>query len=94
MVGYLAAFAFVALLALVGSLIYASAHWLWWTPPAVMSGIVLFWYAKLRWSQFKYFSPDENKPLKLRNLRDWPQIWNMTPCSLEPRNYDSGWTPM
>ena len=75
MVGYLAATAFVALLALLAGLIYASTHWLWWIPPAALSAIVLFWYGKLRFSQFKYFSPDENKRLNIKNLRDWPQIW-------------------
>lgn len=89
LVGYLAAFTFAALLALIVGLIYASAHWLWWMPPAVLSGVVLFWYAKLRWSQFKYFSPDENKPLRLASLRDWPQIWKYGHRAVWNReNYD------
>lgn len=89
LVGYLAAFAFAALLALVIGLISLSAHWLWWTPPAVLSGIVLYWYAKLRWTQFKYFSPDENRRLNIKNLRDWPQIWKYGHRAVWNRkNYD------
>ena len=73
LVGFAAAGAFAALLAAVLLMIYASWHWLLWTPLSILALLVLYWYGKLRWSQFKYFSPDEDKPLRISNIRDWPK---------------------
>lgn len=89
LVGYFAALTFVALLATVIGLISASWHWLWWSPPAIISGVVLYWYSKLRWSQFKYFSPDPDNPLKVSKISEWPKIWKYGHRAVWNRaNYD------
>ncbi|WP_298260376.1 DUF2235 domain-containing protein [uncultured Litoreibacter sp.] len=89
LVGGLAAFAFVALLTLVAVLAYNSYHWLLWAPLVGLSGIVLYWYGKLRWSQFKFFSPDPNRRLKVENVKDWPNIWKYGHRAVWNRtNYD------
>ena len=64
-----------ALLAGLMLLLWWAWSWVWALPFMVMLGLVAFWYGKLRWSQWKYFSPDENHTLKLSRLRDWPDIW-------------------
>ncbi len=56
LVGFAAAGAFAALLAIVLLMIYASWHWLLWTPPSILALVILYWYGKMRWSQFKYFA--------------------------------------
>lgn len=62
----------VVVVATVYSLIYCTSwHWLWWSPLIVLAAC---WYFKFKWSQFKYYSPDEKKPLKPTNIRDWPKI--------------------
>ncbi|MCI2401060.1 DUF2235 domain-containing protein [Aliiroseovarius subalbicans] len=89
LVGFAAAGAFAALLAIVLLMIYASWHWLLWTPPSILALVILYWYGKLRWSQFKYFSPDEDRPLKISNIRDWPKIWKFGHRAVWNReNYD------
>lgn len=52
-----------------------SVHWLFWIPLVLTGALITYWYGKLRWSQWKYFSPEEDKPLKLNNIRDWSSIW-------------------
>ncbi|MFX0547320.1 phospholipase effector Tle1 domain-containing protein, partial [Roseovarius sp. S1116L3] len=79
------------LVALIGMLIWFSVHWIFWAPLVVLLGLIAFWYVKLRWSQWKYYSPDEHKPLKITNIRDWPSIWtygHRAVWNLE--NYDKG----
>ena len=89
LVGFAAAAAFFALLAVVIFMVYASWHWLLWTPPSILALVVLYWYGRLRWSQFKYFSPDEEKPLRISNIRDWPSIWKYGHRAVWNRqNYD------
>ncbi|MBN8632795.1 MAG: DUF2235 domain-containing protein, partial [Rhodobacterales bacterium] len=56
-------------------LIWLSVNWLFWLIPIGLLVPILYWYGKLRWSQWKYFSPDEHRPLKLSNIGDWPAIW-------------------
>ena len=87
-----AAWGSVAILFIIVLLLgWFSAHWLFFLPFVVLLTLVAYWYGKLRWSQWKYFSPDEHKPLKLSNIRDWPSIWkygHRAVWNLE--NYD-GW---
>jgi hypothetical protein len=49
--------------------------WYTWMPLLTLLCVIGFWYGKLKSSQWKYFSPDEEKPLKLSNVSDWPLIW-------------------
>ncbi len=63
------------LIGLIAFLIWYSVHWAFVVPFVLLFGLIVYWYGKLRWSQWKYFSPDENKPLKIGNIRDWPAIW-------------------
>lgn len=63
------------LVGFIALLIWYSVHWVFWAPFVLLFGLVTYWYGKLRWSQWKYFSPDEHKPLKITNIRDWPDIW-------------------
>ena len=52
-----------------------SFHWLFCVFLGILVGLSACWYAKIFWSQWKYFSPDENQTLKICNIRDWPEIW-------------------
>lgn len=77
---------------LVGLLV---AAWLWswpWYAWLLLLGttfIVGYWYTRVLLSQIKYFSPDENKPLRLRKMRDWPAIWrNGHRAVWNRKNYD------
>ncbi len=63
------------LVGLIALLFWNGAHWVFWSPLVVLFGLILYWYGKLRWSQWKYFSPEETKPLKITKLSDWPKIW-------------------
>lgn len=74
-VGYLAFASLVSVFGLLAASFYWSWHWLSWVSIASLLAAIAYWYAKLRWSQFKYFSPDPDKRLKITNLRDWPAIW-------------------
>lgn len=82
---------FAVLVALIGLLIWFSVHWVFWAPLTVLLGLIGFWYGKLRWSQWKYYSPDEHKPLKITNIRDWPAIWKYGHRAVwNLANYDKG----
>lgn len=37
--------------------------------------IILYWYTKLMWSQFKFFSPAAEKRLRLSDPRGRPANW-------------------
>jgi hypothetical protein len=63
------------LIALIALMTSNSVHWIFWAPLVLLFGLIMYWYGKLRWSQWKYFSPDESKPLKITNVLDWPDIW-------------------
>ncbi len=53
-----------------------------------VAGVLAFYYARLRLSQYKYFSADGRK-LKLNNPRDWWQIWKDGHHAVwNKRNYD------
>lgn len=70
--------AFVSFLGVTGAAawMFANAwHWILWGSATGVSLIVLYWYFKLLLTQFKYFSPDPEKRLKLSDPRDWPAIW-------------------
>ncbi|MBN2739417.1 MAG: DUF2235 domain-containing protein [Rhodobacteraceae bacterium] len=56
-------------------MIWASVHWTIWGAAGLVLAAILYWYGKLKWSQWKYFSPDETRPLKISRIRDWPEIW-------------------
>jgi len=66
--------AVIGLAALIGVLLLG-AHWGWSIFPAIVLAQVTYWYGKMFWSQWKYFSPDEENPLKLSNPLNWPAIW-------------------
>ncbi|WP_373027982.1 phospholipase effector Tle1 domain-containing protein [Sulfitobacter sp.] len=60
--------------------------WIWSAIPLVP---VSYWYGRLRWSQWKYFSPNENRPLRISRIRDWPEIWKYGHRAMWNRqNYD------
>ncbi|KIT15584.1 DUF2235 domain-containing protein [Jannaschia aquimarina] len=65
----------LALLAILVAQIAYSVSFLWIAPVIAVLGLVGYWYGKLRWSQWKYYSPEENRPLKIGRIRDWPDIW-------------------
>ncbi len=61
--------------AAIAAMIATGWHWIWWGSLSACVGLILYWYGKLLWSQWKYFSPDEERPLKITNIRDWYLIW-------------------
>lgn len=63
------------LVAIIVGMVLASVHWAIWGAVILVLAAVLYWYGRLKWSQWKYFSPDENRPLKISRVRDWPSIW-------------------
>lgn len=88
-VGYIV----VAGLALVGGLLAASIcwswHWAWSALFVLLLAVSFYWYGRLKWSQFKYFSPDPDKPLRISNPRDWWCIWKHGHLAVWNRkNYD------
>lgn len=63
----------------------------WATGVPLISLLVMFsiWYVRLKWSQWKVFSPDETHPLSLRRIRDWPLIWKNGHYAIwNLKNYD------
>ena len=77
------------LLGVIAVLIWHSVHWIVLAPLVILLGLIAFWYGKLLWSQWKYFSPDEHKPLKIGNISDWPDIWRYGHRAVwNLRNYD------
>ena len=58
------------LVGLIALMIWNSVGWFFWAPLALLVGLIMYWYGKLRWSQWKYFSPDESKPLRITNILD------------------------
>lgn len=88
-VGILAAATVAVLVAAIAAMIWASWHWIFWGTMSAVLGVVLYWYGKLKWSQWKYFSPDEQRPLKIFRLTDWPSIWkNGHYAKWNLKNYD------
>lgn len=59
---------------------------------ALLAGValfVLYWGVRIFISQFKYFSPDPDKPLRFSNPFDWIQIWrNGHRAVWSSKNYD------
>lgn len=77
--------------AIFGILGWLAAPWWLWLPPVALFGPIAFWYGKLRWSQWKYFSPDEKRPLKLSRIGDWYDIWRYGHRAVwNLQNYDQG----
>lgn len=52
-------------------------NWRWFTfgSIAILLFIIGYWLWVIVPDQYKYFSPNANKPLKFTNPSDWPQIW-------------------
>ena len=50
--------------------------WLWFAFTLIIGPLIVFsyWYLKLRLSQFKYYSPDSERPLKRSNPLHWWSI--------------------
>lgn len=68
---------------------YFDWSWLMGFPLAAFLAVVCFWYLAVLKSQFQYFSPDENKPLKFSRPFDWYQIWkNGHRAVWNRQNYD------
>lgn len=57
------------------AMVWMGTHWFLCGVIAALLTAILYHYAKLRWSQFKYFSPDEEKSLRVSDVRDWASIW-------------------
>ncbi|QAX28847.1 phospholipase effector Tle1 domain-containing protein [Leisingera sp. NJS204] len=74
-VGIAAGTAVVALLAALVTALWLSWPWIVWAPLVILLGVIAYWYGKLKWSQWKFFSPDEDRPLRLSRIADWPLIW-------------------
>ncbi len=90
-VGIAAIGSVAALAAIMVGMIWASWSPLLWGSLSILLGLVLYWYGKLRWSQWKYYSPDEHSPLSLSRVRDWPSIWKYGHRAVwDLKNYD-GW---
>lgn len=68
-VGYLIIAGLSLVLGLLAFSLYASWHWAIWTPLIGLLALITYWYVKLRWSQFKFFSPDPENRLKISNPR-------------------------
>lgn len=77
-VGIAALLCFAALIgATIGTFTWAKT-WIGWSLFGILGGsavLLFYWYAKLLLSQFKYYSPDPNRPLELSKISDWPDIW-------------------
>lgn len=87
--GYLISAGLLVVMGLLFASYYWSLHWIFWLPLAGVLGTMSYWYAKLLLSQFKYFSPDENKPLRLSNPAHWWSIWkNGHRAVWDSKNYD------
>lgn len=70
----------VRIAALVITLLLAASIWQSWPlwiigGLGVLLGFSCFWYVRLLTIQWKYFSPDPNRPLKFSNPKDWYKIW-------------------
>ncbi|MFA8440334.1 DUF2235 domain-containing protein [Yoonia sp.] len=62
------------LIALLAWAIVADWPWYIWLPLTGLIGAIGYWYGQLKWSQWKYFSPDPEKPLNIYKPIDWPAI--------------------
>ena len=75
-------------------LLLAFSIWQSWSlwiivPLIVLFGTISYWSAKLLTIQWKYFSPDPDKPLRFKNVRDWYAIWkNGHRAVWNKENYD------
>ncbi|AUH65704.1 DUF2235 domain-containing protein [Paracoccus zhejiangensis] len=77
------------MLVMVAALILSNWNWLVGAPLITVLAVIAIWYVRLKWSQWKYFSPDENHPLSIRRIGDWPQIWrNGHYATWNLQNYD------
>ena len=88
-VSVIAAAVVISLLAVIAAMVMFGLPWYAWIWPALPLLPVTYWYCRLRWSQWKYFSPDENKPLNMSRIGDWPSIWRYGHRAIWNRqNYD------
>jgi len=88
-VGIAAAVSAAALLAAIVTTVWFSKHWIVWSSLTAVLGIVLYWYGRLKWSQWKYFSPDQHSPLNILYPADWLSIWrNGHYAKWNLKNYD------
>lgn len=84
----------VSAFAIIAALFFSYNAWenLWipiWIILCPLLGAIAYWYLKLRMSQFKYFSPNPDKPLKFSNPRHWWSIWkNGHRAVWDLKNYD------
>lgn len=83
--------AFVATAAALVSSSYFSWSWYASLPIVALSLAVAYWYISVLKSQFKYFSPNPERPLRFSDPRDWVQIWrNGHRAVWRKQNYDGG----
>lgn len=88
-VGRLVVGAIVCTTILLIAAFYLKWLWVFWVPTTLVLALVLYWYIKLRISQFKYISPNPKKHLRLTNLFHWPAIWkNGHRAVWNLKNYD------
>ena len=75
LINFLAPTAFAVVLAcLVVCLIKGWAWYITGVPALIVVGVLCWMFVVFR-DQWKYFSPDPEKPLRFRNPWDWAQIW-------------------
>jgi uncharacterized protein (DUF2235 family) len=74
-VTWLVRFVFFVIVVLLFAAIALSWSWPLTLPIAAILFSVCWWYAVVLKSQFKYFSPNANQPLKFSNPLDWYQIY-------------------
>ncbi len=70
--------------------------WSWWilSPLAVLLGSLLYQLGSLLADNFKFFSEDPDRKLKLSRPSDWPQIWKTGHfAAWNKRNYDKWLDP-
>ena len=79
----------VVILGLVTAAWYFSWSWYFWMPLAGLLMAICYWYLAILKSQFKYFSPNPEKPLRFSNPRHWYSIWkNGHRAVWNRKNYD------
>lgn len=69
--------------------VYFSFHWLFTGALLVLLSLIIYWYWNVLIQQFKYFSPNPDKPLKIANPSHWWSIWkNGHRAVWNLKNYD------
>ena len=79
----------IVLLVLFMGSIYGGMHWVFTVFLGVVAAATLYWLVKTLMGQFKYFSPDPERPLRFSNPGDWLSIWKNGHWAVwNQKNYD------